>query len=127
MIYLAFYSLIKYIENIKKYEKFAVIFNVDLISFCWMGKQYRDQKFIEQVCAKILEIRKKKGIVQEDLVDRTGFALKQIGNIEKGISNTSISNIAQIARALEVHPKELLDFDFELVKQAPSRRERKGK
>jgi transcriptional regulator with XRE-family HTH domain len=92
-----------------------------------MGKQYRDQKFIEQVCAKILEIRKNKGIVQEDLVDRTGFALKQIGNIEKGISNTSISNIAQIARALEVHPKDLLDFDFELIKQPPTRKERKGK
>lgn len=92
-----------------------------------MGSQYRDQKFIEQVCAKIKEIRKKKGIVQEDLVDRTGFDIKQIGNIENGISNTSISNIAQIARALEVHPRELLDFDFELVEYPPTRKERKGK
>jgi len=92
-----------------------------------MGRQYRDQAFIEQVCARILEIRKKKGIVQEDLVDRTGFHLKQIGNIEKGISNTSISNIAQIARALQVHPKDLLDFEFELPKYPPTRKERKGK
>jgi transcriptional regulator with XRE-family HTH domain len=92
-----------------------------------MGSQYRDQKFIEQVCKKILEIRKEKGIVQEDLVDRTGFNLKQIGNIEKGISNTSISNLAHIARALEVHPKELLDFDFDLVKYPPTRKQRRGK
>lgn len=92
-----------------------------------MGSQYRDQKFTDQICAKILEIRKKKGIVQEDLVDRTGFNLKQIGNIERGISNTSVSNIAQIARALEVHPKELLDFDVDIPKNPPTRKERKAK
>ncbi len=92
-----------------------------------MGSQYRDQKFIEQVCKKIIEIRKLKGIVQEDLVERTGFDIRQIGNIERGISNTSISNLAQIARALEVHPKELLDFDFELQNFPPTRKERKGK
>jgi len=92
-----------------------------------MASQYRDQDFIKKVCEKIIEIRKRKGIVQEDLVDRTGFGIKQIGNIERGVSNTSISNIAAIAKALEVHPKELLDFDFEIPKYAPLRKDRKGK
>jgi transcriptional regulator with XRE-family HTH domain len=90
-----------------------------------MGSQYRDQDFINNVCNKIIEIRKSKGIVQEDLVDRTGFNLKQIGNIERGVSNTSISNIAAIARALEVHPRELLNFDFDIPKNLPNRKERK--
>lgn len=92
-----------------------------------MGSQYRDQKFIEQVCNRIVDIRKKKGIVQEDLVERTGFDIRQIGNIERGISNTSISNLAAIAKALEVHPRELLDFEFELPKYPPLRKDRKGK
>lgn len=92
-----------------------------------MGSQYRDQEFIDKVCQKILEIRLKKGIVQEDLVDRTGFGIKQIGNIERGISNTSISNIAAIARALEIHPKELLDFDFHIPDHPDSRKARKKK
>jgi transcriptional regulator with XRE-family HTH domain len=92
-----------------------------------MGSQYRDQDFIMNICKRILEIRKQKGIVQEDLVDRTGFNLKQIGNIERGISNTSVSNIAAIARALGVHPKELFDFDFEVPKNIPSRKDRKNK
>lgn len=90
-----------------------------------MGSQYRDQEFIKKVCQKILEICQSKGIVQEDLVDRTGFGIKQIGNIERGVSNTSISNIAAIARALEVHPRELLDFDFEFPKYPPLRKQRK--
>jgi transcriptional regulator with XRE-family HTH domain len=92
-----------------------------------MAEYYRDQDFISKVCQKILEIRKAKGIVQEDLVDRTGFNLKQIGNIERGISNTSVSNIAAIARALEIHPKELFDFDFEIPKNPPKRKDRKSK
>lgn len=90
-----------------------------------MGSQYRDQEFIKKVCQKIIEIRNKKGIVQEDLVDRTGFGIKQIGNIERGVSNTSISNIAAIARALEVHPRELLDFEFEIPQYSPLRKTRK--
>jgi len=90
-----------------------------------MASQYRDQEFIKKVCEKIIEIRKRKGIVQEDLVDRTGFGIKQIGNIERGVSNTSISNIAAIAKALEVHPKELLDFDFDIPKYPPLRKDRK--
>jgi len=92
-----------------------------------MANQYRDQDFIKKVCARIIEIRKRKGIVQEDLVDRTGFGIKQIGNIERGISNTSISNIAAIAKALEVHPRELLDFEFEIPKHPLLRKDRKGK
>lgn len=92
-----------------------------------MGSQYRDQDFIDKIRKRIIEIRKSKGIVQEDLVDRTGFNLKQIGNIERGISNTSISNISAIAKALEVHPRELLDFEFNIPKHPPLRKDRKGK
>ena len=92
-----------------------------------MTSQYRDQEFIKKVCEKIIEIRKRKVIVQEDLVDRTGFGIKQIGNIERGVSNTSISNIAAIAKALGVHPKELLDFDFDIPDYPPLRKDRKSK
>ncbi|WP_288879756.1 helix-turn-helix domain-containing protein [Pedobacter panaciterrae] len=92
-----------------------------------MSGQYRDQEFIDKLRKKILEIRNQKGIVQEDLVDRTGFNIAQIGRIERGVSNTSISNIAAIARALEVHPKDLFDFDFSIPEQSPLRKDRKAK
>jgi transcriptional regulator with XRE-family HTH domain len=75
-------------------------------------KHHRDQEFIDKVRHRILEIRKDKGITQEDLVKRTGFDLKQIGRIERGESNTTLSSIAAIARALEVHPKELFEFEI---------------
>jgi transcriptional regulator with XRE-family HTH domain len=90
-----------------------------------MGKQYRNQNFIDQITIKISEIRKQKGIVHEDIVDRTGFTQKQVWKILSGESNPTISSLEAIARALEVHPKELLDFDFEIPKNGPLRKERK--
>jgi transcriptional regulator with XRE-family HTH domain len=92
-----------------------------------MGKQYRNQSFIDKINQRIAEIREQKGIVQEDIVDRTGFTQKQVWSILSGVNNTTVSSIEAISRALEVHPKELFDFDFEIVKQDPTRRQRKGK
>ncbi|UOE48697.1 helix-turn-helix domain-containing protein [Mucilaginibacter sp. SMC90] len=74
------------------------------------NKHYRNQDLIDKVRANILEIRKSKKITQEDLVERTGFDIKQIGRIERGISNPSISSIEAIATALGVPVKDLFDF-----------------
>ena len=76
----------------------------------FVKKHYRNQEFIDKVRAKILEIRKEKKITQEDLVALTGFDLKQIGRIERGESNPTISSIQAIAKALNVEPKELFNF-----------------
>jgi len=53
---------------------------------------------------------KREGISQEDLAWKTGFELSQIGRIERGEVNTSISHIAAFAKALKVLPKDLFDF-----------------
>ncbi|MFD2162248.1 helix-turn-helix domain-containing protein [Paradesertivirga mongoliensis] len=75
-----------------------------------MKKHYRDHEVIDKVRARILQIRKEKGITQEDLVQRTGFELKQIGRIERGEVNPTLSSIAAIARGLEVDLKQLFEF-----------------
>lgn len=55
-------------------------------------------------------IRKAKGFSQEQLAGDTGFELSQIGRIERGEINTSISHVASIAKALKVKPEELFSF-----------------
>ena len=75
-----------------------------------MKKHYRDQVFINKVGKRIVEIRKEKKLTQEDIVKHTGFELKQIGRIERGEINTSISHIAKIADVLGISPKDLFDF-----------------
>jgi transcriptional regulator with XRE-family HTH domain len=92
-----------------------------------MTEKYRNQDFIDQITKRIETIRSQKGIVQEDIVDRTGFTLKQVWLLLSGKSNFVISNLEAIASALEVHPKELLDFHFEQPKHPPLRKDRKSK
>jgi transcriptional regulator with XRE-family HTH domain len=77
-------------------------------------KNYKDQEFIDKVRKRILAICEEKNIGQECLSERTGFDLRQIGRILRGETNTSISNIAQISRAIGVHPTELFDFEFKI-------------
>ncbi|WP_259065095.1 helix-turn-helix domain-containing protein [Mucilaginibacter sp. X4EP1] len=92
-----------------------------------MGKQYRSQEFIDNIAKKINEIRLEKGIVQEDIVDRTGFTQKQVWSLLNGKSNPTVSSIEAIAKALEVHPKVFLEFDFDIPKNHSLRKDRKKK
>lgn len=71
---------------------------------------YRDEKFIKKFGLKLKEIRKAKKISQEQLAGDTGFELSQIGRIERGEINTSISHVSAIAKALKVKPEELFQF-----------------
>ncbi|TZF85864.1 helix-turn-helix transcriptional regulator (plasmid) [Pedobacter sp. BS3] len=74
-------------------------------------KYYRDDIFIKQLGKRIIALRKGRNVTQEELAARTGFELKQIGRIERGEINTSISHIHAIAKALEIELKEMFDFD----------------
>lgn len=78
-------------------------------------KHYRDQDFIARVGKRVVEIRKRKNISQEDLIERSGLTLSQIGRVERAEINTSISMIALIANCLGVHPSEILDVEFEIT------------
>ena len=78
-------------------------------------KHYRDQDFIERVGKRVVEIRKRKNISQEDLIERTGLTLSQIGRVERAEINTSISMIALIANSLGVHPCEVMDVEFKIT------------
>jgi transcriptional regulator with XRE-family HTH domain len=74
------------------------------------GKTYRDREGIKKFGERLKEIRKAKKITQEELVRKTGFDLSQIGRIERGLINTSLSHILKIAECLGVSPSELLVF-----------------
>ncbi len=58
------------------------------------------------------KIRHSKGMTQELLANEADLEISQISRIERGIINTSISQVFQIATALGVHPKELFDFEW---------------
>jgi len=71
---------------------------------------HRDEKFIKKFGLKLKEIRKAKGFSQELLAGETGFEVSQIGRIERGEINTSISHVAALAKALKIKTEELFHF-----------------
>ncbi|MDE6271994.1 MAG: helix-turn-helix transcriptional regulator [Muribaculaceae bacterium] len=58
---------------------------------------------------KIQQIRKGKGISQEELAYRAGFHRTYIGMIERAERNITLSNIKRLADALQVNIKDLFD------------------
>jgi transcriptional regulator with XRE-family HTH domain len=71
---------------------------------------YKDERFIKRFGQRLRELRKERNLSQEELAWQTGFELSQIGRIERGEINTSISHVAAIAKVLKVKPEELFKF-----------------
>lgn len=57
--------------------------------------------------AKIKTFRKKKGLSQEALGFKSSLHRTYISEVERGLRNVSIVNIARIAKALNLNIKEL--------------------
>lgn len=81
-------------------------------------KYARNTTFIKALGKRIREIRKQKGLSQQQLANLSNMELSQLNRIELGIVNTSVSHISSLCEALEIHPK--IVFDFELPKKKKS-------
>lgn len=57
---------------------------------------------------RVREIRKDKGLSQEELAHKADLHRTYIGMIERAEKNITLLNIKKIAKALEVNIKELL-------------------
>ena len=58
----------------------------------------------------IKRLRLSKNMSQEDLAFESDLELTQIGRIERGETNTSLSLITKIAKSLKIPVKDLFDF-----------------
>jgi transcriptional regulator with XRE-family HTH domain len=77
---------------------------------CYMAKQYRDQEYLERIGERIVSLRERLDISQEELAELSGLDPRQIGRIERAENNSSISLIKKIADSMKMEVKELLDF-----------------
>lgn len=72
--------------------------------------KYHNKEFTKKVGLKIEKERKDAGLEIEDISEMTGFHRNVILSIENG-SNTDISHLAEVAFALNLHPKVLFDVN----------------
>lgn len=71
---------------------------------------YSPNKIKEFFGERVRNLRKKKGLSQEAFALLCELDRTYIGGIERGERNVSLLNIAKIAMALEVAPKDLFRF-----------------
>ncbi|MGO8867643.1 MAG: helix-turn-helix domain-containing protein [Alphaproteobacteria bacterium] len=57
---------------------------------------------------RLRQLRREQGLSQESLAFRCDLDRSYIGGVERGERNISLLNICQIAKALNVEPRELL-------------------
>ena len=61
---------------------------------------------------RLRKLRLEKGLSQQELAFAADVELSQISRIERGVINTSISQVFNIADAMEMHPSKLFDFEI---------------
>lgn len=91
-----------------------------------MAEQYIDKDSLKLIRNRLWEICNSKKITLEDIQDRTGFSYSQVYRIVRGSNNISVSGLIAVIKALEIHPREVFNFEMELPKYTPLRRERKS-
>ena len=65
---------------------------------------------------RIKVIRKERALTQESLGLITGIDSADISKYESGKINLTLKTISKFAIALNVHPKELYNFDLDITK-----------
>jgi len=64
--------------------------------------------------ANLRRLRKARGLTQQDLAFAADIELSQISRIERGVINASISQVFVLADALQLPPKLLFEFEWEV-------------
>ena len=60
---------------------------------------------------RLKDIRRHKGLTQEQLADLSGLSIQFIGEIERGKRNPSLTSLKAIAEAVELSVADLLNVD----------------
>jgi transcriptional regulator with XRE-family HTH domain len=68
--------------------------------------------FITNFGVHIRQLREKINMSQQDLANDCTMSKRQIGRIERGENITTLGTIINIANALGIEPKELLNFSI---------------
>ncbi|SDW41430.1 Helix-turn-helix [Hydrobacter penzbergensis] len=69
----------------------------------------KNKKLVTAIGKRIRALREEQELSQEDLANEADVPLSQIGRIERGENNPTISTLYVIAKALKVDLKVLVD------------------
>lgn len=61
-----------------------------------------------EVGRRLRDLREKKGWSQEEMGFQAGLHRNYVGGIERGERNVGVENLAKLAQALKIRPRDLL-------------------
>ena len=70
------------------------------------------EAYLIELGIHLRQMREKRNLSQQSFAYMSDLPKSTIARIERAEINTSIKTLIKIANALEVNPKELLDFDI---------------
>ena len=70
-----------------------------------------DSVYLERLGTKIVELRKARGITQQELAERLGTKNTQIRRIERGTVNSTINMLRKIAGVLDISISDLVQIN----------------
>lgn len=73
----------------------------------------KDTERLEKFGAQLMKLRKKKGLSIRELASRCDVDYGKISKLENNKANLTVTTLIELAEGLEVHPKELLNVDFD--------------
>ena len=71
-----------------------------------------NKPYIKALGRRIIELRQAKSLSQETLANLADIPVNQVGRIERGEINTTVSTVYAIAKALKLNVPELFNFSF---------------
>lgn len=72
------------------------------------GMASQEEKYLAVFGKRVAELRRKRGLTQEQLAEKAGLAQRTIASIEQGQRWARLSTLHKLAKALGVHRNELL-------------------
>ncbi len=85
-------------------------------NFCWVNN-VKNEKVIKAFGIRLREIRLSLGISQEQLANDADIPISQVGRIERGETNPTISTIHVLASALNRTMAELMSFEIDKTRK----------
>jgi len=72
----------------------------------------KDKEYLEAFGKNLRRLRKESQLSQEELSEKMGTAPSQVGRIERGVVNPTVSTLKVLSEALGCDIKELFNFDY---------------
>jgi transcriptional regulator with XRE-family HTH domain len=73
----------------------------------------KDKKRLKKFALNLKRLRKKRGLSVRELSSRCDVDYGKISKLENNKANLTVTTLIELADGLEIHPKDLLDIDFD--------------